>query len=194
MKPMAGHTYFKVGGPADALAVPQNPEVLAALIRGAARRDLPFRVIGDGTNLLVTDAGIRGVVIALKAGFDAIRQAPATAGDIRVTAMAGAKLRALCRFAAGAGLAGMNFAAGIPGTVGGAMMMNAGTAEGTMAAAVTAVSVMDGQGEIRTMDKSRLSFGYRCMHWPAHACCGFARRDRSSSTAASGFAGPIRSG
>jgi UDP-N-acetylmuramate dehydrogenase len=162
--PMAAHTYFKVGGPADALAMPRDTETLAALLRYCARARQPYRVIGGGTNLLVSDEGIRGVVIRLGKGFDAIRAAGADATV--VTAMAGAKLAALCRYAVDRGLSGMNGVVGIPGSVGGALRMNAGTAHGSTADALASITVMRGNAEMERIDRDRLTAAYRRLSWP----------------------------
>lgn len=156
-EPLSGHTSFRVGGPADALVAPDSEADLATLIAGCRRRDLPVHVIGDGTNTLVRDGGIRGVVIALTRAFSEI----ARTGGNSVTAMAGARLAALCRFAAGQGLGGLNFAQGIPGTVGGAIIMNAGTAGGCMAGVLASVRILGGDGRIRRLTREQLDFEYR---------------------------------
>jgi UDP-N-acetylmuramate dehydrogenase len=129
-------------------------------------------VLGDGTNLLVRDGGIRGVVINLRGEFRRIRRCAFPAGDpgVCVSAMAGTRLAALCRWSARQGLRGMGFAAGIPGTVGGAIAMNAGTAAGSMQAVIEAVRVLlspGGRGEVQsaTVPIQNLDFGYRRLTW-----------------------------
>ena len=164
-EPMIRHTHFRVGGPADALASPRSIEELAALVRRCAETRIPYRVIGGGTNLLVTDGGIRGLVIRLGRGLDAIVPVETSDATPLVKAMAGAGLRTLCRFAAENGLAGMNFAAGIPGTVGGGLMMNAGTASGCMGDVTRSITVMNPEGRTRTIPRRDLNFAYRHLTW-----------------------------
>jgi UDP-N-acetylenolpyruvoylglucosamine reductase len=129
-EPMSRHTSLKVGGPAEAFVTPVSEEDLQALIQWAGEEKIPFLVIGDGTNLLVKDAGIAGIVIVLTKCLNQISTADRSNGAVRVRAMAGVRLHKLCTFAIAANLKGMNFAVGIPGTVGGAIMMNAGTSDG----------------------------------------------------------------
>lgn len=163
---MAGHTYFRVGGPADALAAPAGRQQLADLVRWTVENALPYWIIGDGTNLLVRDGGLWGIAIVLSKGFDRIRRGETIDDGIRITAMAGTRLQALCRFAADRGLAGMNFAAGIPGTMGGAWIMNAGTALGAMGDVTEEITVMGSDGDLERVTGDRLSFGYRRVRWP----------------------------
>jgi UDP-N-acetylmuramate dehydrogenase len=167
-EPMASHTTLRVGGPADVLVRPRDMGQLRELVTGAARRHLPLLVAGRGSNLLVRDGGIEGVVIDLSEGFNRIAlQGPPGPGEIRrVSALAGARLAALCRFALGCGLAGMEFAVGIPGSVGGAIAMNAGTAAGSMADILEAVTVLTPAGRLRQLAAGALSFGYRCLTLP----------------------------
>jgi len=109
-EPMANHTSLRVGGPAEALVVPENIESLKALIEWSWHRQLPYLIIGDGTNLLVKDSGISGIVIALTRCLNTITKKNIPAQGVIVNAMAGARMRALCRFAIQHGLEGMNFA------------------------------------------------------------------------------------
>ncbi len=160
-EPMARHTSFRVGGPADAFAIADDVEVIVNLIKGLQQRNLPFWVIGRGTNLLVKDAGIRGVVIVLKKMFGNIT----VKSDNTVKAMAGTPMSRLCRFALRNGFAGMNFALGIPGTVGGAIITNAGTAIGDMGNVLCEAKFLLPSGEIKKIAKEKLSFSYRQMHW-----------------------------
>ena len=186
-EPMAAHTSFRVGGPADAYAVPESPEVLRKLIRGCGERNIPHTLIGGGTNLLVRDKGIRGVVIAMTRRFSEIRTSfPTRSGpenlnhpgqrlicqsgkaensrkgeETFITAGAGSRLSALCAFALRNGLGGMNFAMGIPGTVGGAICMNAGTAIGSMGDTLEFVKILLPGGEIERIQKEKLNFSYR---------------------------------
>ncbi|OQY05228.1 MAG: UDP-N-acetylenolpyruvoylglucosamine reductase [Desulfobacteraceae bacterium 4572_123] len=161
-EPMSGYTSFKVGGPADILAHPESVEDLVELIDGCKKRKLPLLVMGGGTNTLVKDSGIRGMVVVLSKGFDRIRKNKSPeAGRMIITAMAGARLGTLCGFAVKQGLKGLSFAAGIPGSVGGAIMMNAGTASGCMADILTSVTMLDSNGKIISFDRGSLRFEYR---------------------------------
>ncbi len=161
-EPMARHTSLRVGGTADAFAVPASCGQVTALIDGARRRQIPVFVVGRGTNLLVRDGGIRGLVVSTER-LTGIRLAPAqeAAGRRRVTAMAGARLPGLCRFALQHALEGMNFAVGIPGSVGGAIAMNAGTADGSISQVLTAVRLLTADGRIVSQPRENLCFGYR---------------------------------
>ena len=168
-EPMSRHTYFKVGGPADAFAAPGDTVTLSALLRHLSQKGVPYLVVGEGTNLLVRDAGIRGVVVALKKACGAMAFSATGEGKSRVSAGAGVGLQGLCRYAAKNALAGMNFAVGIPGSVGGGLMMNAGTASGSMEAVVESITVMDAEGRLQTMARNVLVFGYRRLSWPERA-------------------------
>jgi len=155
-EPLARHTSFRIGGPADVLAQPASADELAAVVRAAAAHRLPVTVVGAGSNLLVGDGGIRGVVVKLGAGFR--RVAWTTRG---VTAGAAAHVGKLARAAVSRGLSGLEFAEGIPGTVGGALFMNAGAYGSEMAAVVEAVEGVTADGRQTTLAASDLSFAYR---------------------------------
>lgn len=159
---MSAHTSFRVGGPADALVTASDENDLAFLMPFLRDNGLPFLILGGGTNLLVKDGGFRGVVIAMTGRLKDIARVGAT----KIAVMAGTKLNKLCRYAIDNGLAGMNVAVGIPGTVGGAIRMNAGTALGAMGGVLESVRVMGSDGEIIRLDASRLHFGYRHMTLP----------------------------
>jgi UDP-N-acetylmuramate dehydrogenase len=161
-EPMSRHTSFRVGGPADAFAIPQDLNTLKNLIRGLGQRKLRFLIIGHGTNLLVKDTGFRGIIIVLK---KALNQIMMHSDDGSVNAMAGAPLSRLCRFAIKNGLAGVNFALGIPGTVGGGIVANAGTWLGNVGKVLKEVKVMLPDGEIKTIPKEKLRFSYRQLFW-----------------------------
>ncbi len=161
-EPMRRHTSFKVGGPADVFATPESEKILVELVRGLGERDCPYLVVGGGTNLLVKDSGIRKVVIVLKNAFKNIRF-DSKGGAVR--AGAGAGLNALCGFALKKGLSGMNFALGIPGSVGGAIVMNAGTASGAVESVLREVEVLSSDGRISALKKESLCFSYRKLVW-----------------------------
>lgn len=166
-EPMARHTTFKIGGPADALAQPQNESQLRQLVQWAGQNSIPYLVFGGGSNLLVRDGGIRGVVICMRAmaGDVRWRQSPP---QVIVTAGAGVLTKRLCVLSLKQGWEGMNFALGIPGSLGGAVLMNAGTAQGSMADALSAVTVMTGSGETERIARDQLQVQYRAVQWPPH--------------------------
>jgi len=140
-EPMSKHTSLKVGGPADAFIAPESPERLAMLVIWAEEHSVPYLVIGGGTNLLIKDSGIRGVVINMSKGLKNITREDTDNDTAMVSVLAGTQTHFFCRFAVENGLEGMNFAQGIPGTIGGGIVMNAGTAEGAMEDVVEFIQV-----------------------------------------------------
>jgi UDP-N-acetylmuramate dehydrogenase len=158
-EPMSVHTTFRVGGPADAFVTVTDESELIDLLKYLKEHPLSFYILGGGTNLLVKDQGIRGVVIHMARGLTKIFQSGAT----KVSAMAGANLSALCRYAIHHGLSGLNFALGIPGTVGGAICMNAGAWDGEIGDVIESIRVICPDGRIETMDNTGLSFSYRSL-------------------------------
>jgi UDP-N-acetylmuramate dehydrogenase len=164
---MARHTTFKIGGPADALARPQNESQLRRLVQWAGQNKIPYLVLGGGSNLLVRDGGIRGLVICLSAMAAEVQWRPSPP-QVIVTAGAGVPTKRLCVLALKQGWEGMNFALGIPGTLGGAILMNAGTAQGSMSDVLSAVTVMTGSGETERISRDRLQLRYRSLQWPPH--------------------------
>lgn len=162
-EPMSAHTSLKIGGPAEAYVLPGSRTDLMDLIAGLCQRELGYLVIGNGTNLLVKDGGLAGVVISLSRCLRRICIAAETENRVAVDAMAGASLKTLCHFAIRNGLKGLNFALGIPGTVGGAIAMNAGTASGWMGDVLEAITVIDPTGGIRTIAAETLDFSYRAL-------------------------------
>ena len=160
-EPMSKHTYFRIGGPVDAFVVPQRRKDLIDLIIWAGQTQQPYIVIGDGSNLLVRDAGIRGLVIVLTKCLNKISGLDSGDDTTIISAMAGARLQALCKFAIESGLEGMNFAIGIPGTIGGGIMMNAGTAAGSMEDVLDSIEVLLPGGELLAIERGQLVFRYR---------------------------------
>lgn len=160
-EPMSKHTYFRIGGPVDALVRPRRRKDLIDLIIWAGQTQQPYMVIGDGTNLLVRDAGIRGLVIMLRKCLNNISRLDRDDDTTIISAMAGTRLQALCKFAIESGLEGMNFAIGIPGTVGGGIVMNAGTAAGSMESVLVSIEVMLPSGERLAIERDQLVFKYR---------------------------------
>lgn len=155
-EPMAKHTSFRIGGPADVLAQPADEAELAALLKRAAEHAVPVTLVGNGSNLLVRDKGIRGLVIKLSNLFSSI-----TVDGNVMTFGSGISLAMASKKAASLSLSGLEFAVGIPGTIGGAVYMNAGAYDGEMAKVVTCVRVMDMQGKISELQASELDFAYR---------------------------------
>ena len=154
-EPMSRRTTFRVGGPADVLFLPEGEEQLIEALNAARTADVPVLVIGNGSNLLVRDGGIRGLVVALGEGMASI----ARVGD-ELTAWAGASLARVAAYAQAAGLSGLEFASGIPGTLGGGCRMNAGAYGGQLSDVLIDARVLLG-GEIRTMTRDELQMGYR---------------------------------
>ena len=157
-EPMSRHTTFRVGGPADVLVTPDR-DGIAAIIKLCRSENVPYTLIGNGSNLLVSDKGVRGVVIEMGEH----------AGEIRVTqneitAQAGALLSKIANTAAKEGLTGMEFAAGIPGSLGGAVVMNAGAYGGEMKDILVSAVVLDENGEEKTLSADELELRYR------HSC------------------------
>lgn len=155
-EPMAKHTSFRIGGPADVLAQPADEAELAALLKRAAENAVPVTLIGNGSNLLVRDKGIRGLVIKLSNSFSDMK-----ALGNELTFGSGISLAMASKKAASLSLSGLEFAVGIPGTIGGAVYMNAGAYDGEMAKVVTSVRVMDREGKISELKASELAFAYR---------------------------------
>lgn len=157
-EPMKKHTTFRVGGPADVLVQPDET-ALAAILALCRQYHVPYSFIGNGSNLLVGDKGIRGVVIEMTDPMGNIE-----VDGTKITAQAGAMLSKIANTAASNGLGGMEFAAGIPGSVGGAVVMNAGAYGGEMKDIIEKVYVLDENGAQLELDRDALDLGYR------HSC------------------------
>ncbi len=155
-EPMSRHTSFRIGGPADLLARPQSEQELAMLLAKAAANAVPVTLVGNGSNLLVRDKGIRGLVIKLGNMLNDI-----VINDNSITFGSGVSLAMASRRAAELALSGLEFAVGIPGSIGGAVYMNAGAYDGEMSKVVTSVRVMDAAGQVEALPASALDFAYR---------------------------------
>ena len=155
-EPMSRHTTFRIGGPADFYLCPHSTNEVQEIVEICKEEKLPYFVLGNGSNLLVSDKGYRGVVIQLWKNFSDI-----TVKDCCIQAKAGALLSKVAAEALEAGLTGMEFASGIPGTIGGAAFMNAGAYGGEMKDIIKSVKVLDTQGEGRVLPKEELKMGYR---------------------------------
>ncbi len=165
---LAAYTTYQVGGPADALALPKSEDELVALIQRCRSEALPVTLLGGGANTLVRDGGVRGVVIAFPKAFRGIEVLDESTERVLIEARAGEKIPALVRFAAERGWAGTECLAGVPGTVGGALAMNAGTAESYIEDAVESVRWMPLDGEVPEWLPARgLRFSYRRAELPA---------------------------
>lgn len=163
-EPLSRHTSYAIGGPADILAYPVDREDIRVLLQSIKTRNLNYWILGHGTNLLVRDGGFRGVVITLQRmqTIKIEREYRSIGGSfVVVCAEAGASLAKLLSFAVEHGLTGLEFAAGIPGTVGGAVCMNAGTALGVMGDVVESVTLVAPDGELITRSREEMGFGYR---------------------------------
>lgn len=152
---MSEHIYFKVGGPVDILLTPNNIQQLKESITICKENEIPFYVIGNGSNLLVKDGGIRGVVIKL-CELNKIKRV----GN-KITAECGALLKDVSVEATAGSLSGFQFACGIPGSVGGAVFMNAGAYDGEISFVIEKAEVLDDKQEIRVLSKEELNLGYR---------------------------------
>ncbi|MCB6367099.1 UDP-N-acetylmuramate dehydrogenase [Intestinibacillus massiliensis] len=161
-EPMARHTTFRIGGPADIFLRPRSVDALRAVICEARAQGVPCTVLGNGSNVLAPDAGLRGVVVCT-GGLRGVE-----AGGQGVRAGAGALLSGVAKAALEASLTGLEFAAGIPGSAGGAVFMNAGAYGGQMADVVREVAYLDGDGALRTCAGAGCGFGYRTSVFKAH--------------------------
>lgn len=155
-EPMRKHTTFRIGGNADIFVRPESKEQIAEILRLCRKQDVPYFILGNGSNLLVGDRGFRGVVINI---MDNMNDIKVDGGVIK--AQAGAMLIKVSRAARDNSLTGLEFASGIPGTIGGAIYMNAGAYGGEMKDVVTKVTAMDAEGEIYTFGTDELEFSYR---------------------------------
>ena len=154
-EPMSRHTTFRVGGPADVFFMPESAEQLTGAIEAAEAGGIPWMVVGNGSNLLVLDKGIRGLVIGLGEGFAAIARVGNT-----LTAWAGASLARVSAYAQASGLSGLEFASGIPGTLGGGCAMNAGAYGGQLSDCLIDAEVyLDGR--VQTLTNAEMAMGYR---------------------------------
>ena len=153
---MSQHTTFKIGGPADYFLMPDKGEDVGRVIKICKEKEIPYFILGNGSNLLVGDGGYRGAVIQIYRNMSSV-----TVEGYEITAQAGALLSAVAAAAKNASLTGFEFAGGIPGTIGGAVVMNAGAYGGEMKDVLTEVTVMNAEGDIFTLPTEELELGYR---------------------------------
>ena len=156
-EPMAKHTSFRIGGPVEVMAFPKNADELAKILKASALLNITPAIMGAGTNILAPDEGIRGLVICLKDCMDGMEQLDGN----RIRVAAGVSMTRAAVFAANLGLSGLEFAHGIPGSVGGGVYMNAGAYGGEICQVCESVDVMDKEGNISTVACDCMAFSYR---------------------------------
>jgi len=156
-EPMANHTSFRIGGGAEVMAFPKSIDELSRILKVSALLDCKSAILGAGTNVLAPDEGIRGLVICLKDCLGGMEQT----GENRIRVMAGVTMTRAAVLAANLGLSGLEFAHGIPGTVGGGVYMNAGAYGGEICQVCKSVDVMDFSGELRRFSVEEMEFSYR---------------------------------
>lgn len=155
-EPMKKHTTFRIGGPSDYFVLPKNIEEVKGVIALCKEKEVPFYILGNGSNLLVSDDGFRGVIIQLYKNMSHIE----VEGNA-IRAQVGALLSKIAAEALQNGLTGFEFASGIPGTLGGAVVMNAGAYGGEMKDVLTEVTALTQDGEVKVLKKEELDLGYR---------------------------------
>jgi UDP-N-acetylmuramate dehydrogenase len=156
-EPMHRHTSFKIGGPVEVMAFPKSAEELSEILKASALLDCKIAILGAGTNILAPDEGMSGLVICLKDCLEGMERV----NDRAIRVMAGVTMTRAAVFAANLGLGGMEFAHGIPGTVGGGVYMNAGAYDGEIKDICTEVTVMDMQGQMKVLTGEEMGFSYR---------------------------------
>lgn len=156
-EPLSKHTSFRIGGPAEVMAFPQNADELAEILKLSKKLDIRTSILGAGTNVLAPDEGVPGLVICLKDSLNGMQEL----GDGRILVMAGVTMSRAAVFAANHGLTGMEFAHGIPGTIGGGVYMNAGAYGGEISQICESVTVINREGEQKTLSRDEMCFRYR---------------------------------
>ena len=165
-EPMSRHTTFRIGGPADLFLVANGLSALREICRKAGELGVPVYPLGNGSNLLVSDAGVRGAVVALGEGFRKV----VPCGETELQCGAGVSLAGLCKFARDRSLTGLEFAYGIPGLAGGAAFMNAGAYDHSVSEVITACSHVTPRGETGTLRGAELRYGYRHSAYADNGC------------------------
>lgn len=178
---MARHTTFRIGGNADVFVLPASIEELLAVLKLTKRYSVPLTVLGNGSNVLVRDGGIRGAVVSFGKPFSYIEMEGA-----HIKAGAGAMLGTVSLFAANHALSGLEFAVGIPGSLGGAVFMNAGAYDGEMSQVISEVTTVTPEGEIRRYRTKEMDFSYRhsVFQQNGHIICEIELTLRESKAAA----------
>jgi len=169
-EPLRNHTSFRVGGEADILFYPADSDDLVTALRMARDESLPVIVMGNGTNLLVRDGGVRGLTVhtgkMVGIRSEGVPDAPDAGQTVELSAMAGTSLSRLINYAVSKGLSGLEFAAGIPGTVGGAAHMNAGAHGSSFGDVVSWAEMVDMSGDKHRFLQGEIDFFYRGSRWP----------------------------
>ncbi|MBE6923995.1 MAG: UDP-N-acetylmuramate dehydrogenase [Ruminococcaceae bacterium] len=156
-EPMAKHTSFRIGGPAEVMAFPKDIDELSKILKTSVLLDVQPAILGAGTNVLAPDTGMQGLVICLKDCLDGLERLD----DTTIRVAGGVTMTRAAVFAANLGLSGLEFAHGIPGTVGGGVYMNAGAYGGEICQVCKSVDVMDFDGNVRTFSNEKMGFSYR---------------------------------
>ncbi len=167
-EPMSRHISFKTGGRAGAFAMPETLDDLKKLVKYTVENKIEYRVMGSGTNILVREKGFDGIIISLSKCCRDIIIEKQSENRLDLRVMAGVKMRYLCRFAMENKSLTMEFALGIPGTFGGAISMNAGTAMGQLSDIIKNIFALWPDGKIEKIEKEKLNFGYRSLLWKDH--------------------------
>ncbi len=160
-EPLRRFTTFQIGGPADLFVEPPSVEALAAVLGAAHRLQVPVTCLGGGSNVLVSDAGVRGIVVRLGKAFAYIRELSADDAGVTIEVGAATRFIRLAKDTVSRGLAGLEFAAGIPGSVGGAAQMNAGAFGGEISQTLASMTMVTLDGEIVEKQREELQFSYR---------------------------------
>jgi len=171
-EPMSRHASLKLGGPVDALVMTENADQLGEVMRKLTAKNIPFLPVGNLTNILVRDGGYHGVMLWMR-GLDNVDCVIREEGESVIEAQAGVTLKKIVSMAATEGLTGLEFCTGIPGSVGGAVWMNAGAYGTEIKDVVSSVSVIDGQGKKKILQRDEIAFAYRRSNLPADVIiCG----------------------
>ena len=166
-EPMSKHTTFRIGGDADIVLYPNDEETISQIIKHCSAQNIPLKIFGKGSNILVSDDGIRGAVIILDSRFSKMELIDETT----IVCQSGASMAAIGEFACEHSLTGFEFGAGIPGTIGGALFMNAGAYDGEMSNIVVSARYIDVGGEVKTISKSDMQLAYRKSFFSTIECC-----------------------
>ncbi len=166
-EPMSKHTTFRIGGTADIVLYPENTDTISEVIKYCKNNEVPFKIFGKGSNILVSDDGIRGIVIILDSRFGKIT----LLDDTTLKCEAGASMSVIGEFACNNSLTGFEFGAGIPGTVGGAIYMNAGAYDGEIKDIVVSAKYLDFNGNLHTVSKEEMKLDYRKSIFSEMDCC-----------------------
>lgn len=157
MEPMSAHTTFKIGGPADIFVEPASEEMLSKVVAFCNEKEYPLYILGNGSNLLVSDLGVEGVVVHISNGISDV----SVSDTNEITCGSGLRLSLLCSFALEHGLTGLEFAWGIPGLVGGAVYMNAGAYDSEMSKVLKECRCITKDGKFETISLEKMKLGYR---------------------------------